>query len=119
MAQPQTVTGVFDNVAEAQQAVQHLLAAGFTSDHIHFSAPPRPPASTSQTPDSKVKKQSTGHFFSSLFGHKTPAGHQDADHAIHVSTAVVTVQVQSALDADRAVGSLTGAATVTVNQAVA
>ncbi|MCY7355984.1 MAG: hypothetical protein LH609_00645 [Rudanella sp.] len=69
MVQPQPVIGFFDNVAEAQQAVQKLLGSGFSREVLSLSTQTgldttSSPANTRPTD----AENSTGRFLFSLFG---------------------------------------------------
>jgi hypothetical protein len=71
MVQLQTVSGFFENAAEAQQAVQLLLGGGVTSDTIQLSTQPDPGTRRNETLPAPAKAdRSSGRFFSSLFGNQ-------------------------------------------------
>lgn len=120
MAQPQTVTGSFDDMAEAQQSVQLLLSNGFPADHVDFST--KSTADRDKKTDLTVEERSTGRFLTSIFGStdndgSVVSGGGGADESdARNGTILVTVQVQSALDVERATHSLKGAMTVNVSQ---
>ncbi len=100
MAQSQShppVIGFFDNIAEAQQAVQLLLADGFAREALKLST---------QT-ESVEEKNSTGHFLFSLFGRAGAAEscQEEPDTAVE-NGAFVTVYAQSASESTRATNLL-------------
>lgn len=92
MPLPPPTTGFFDNLSEAQQAVQQLLGGGFAHETIRLTTPPDLPQPDSTTADS------TGRFFFSLFGRPDRTGAE----ATHQTKAFVTVYAQSVAEAARA-----------------
>ena len=121
MAPSQTVTGFFDNTAEAQQAVQVLLGFGFRADQIAFSTQKGAQMTGSRgalTP----QERNSGRFLRSLFGPINEggsdlAGSDGPDEAVSRSTTtVVIVQVQAPQKVDQAVDLLKGARTVRISQ---
>ena len=119
MAKPQIVTGFFDDISEAQQAVQLLLGSGFSADDVDFSTKTSevPPKETDLTDE----QRSTGRFLTSLFGAAddgaSPAsGGRDEADDLHSDTTQIDVQVRSALEVDRAIRSLKGARSVSVTK---
>lgn len=69
MMRRQTVLGFFDNAAEAQQAVQLLLAKGFTQKTVELSTPAGLNVATGNGPAAPTgADNSSGRFSSSLFG---------------------------------------------------
>lgn len=91
MIQFQTVSGFFDNVAEAQQAVQHLLAQGFTHKTIKLATPHDPPVATND--ETTKDTSSSGRFLDALFGSQTKVPFR--------GIATITVQSQSDFDANK------------------
>ena len=69
MTRRQTILGFFDNAAEAQQAVQLLLAKDFTPENISLSTRTgfNPAAGDGLTAPAEAGS-SSGRFFRSLFG---------------------------------------------------
>jgi len=70
MAPLQTVSGFFDTIAEAQQAVQRLLAKGFTAETVELSTPTGL-NSTAVGDGFRLPTEadcSSGRFYASLFG---------------------------------------------------
>lgn len=98
MTQRQTITGFFDNVAEAQQAVQLLLGQGFTPENVSLSAPAglNPATGDRLTAPARADNRS-GRFFDSLFGN----GDAAEEKVAHRSGTQVTVQVQSTTKAEQ------------------
>ncbi|MBC8154941.1 MAG: hypothetical protein H7Z72_18745 [Bacteroidetes bacterium] len=116
MAQPQTVTGSFDYIAEAQQAVQLLLSSGFTADRVDFST--QTTVADDENTALTVEERSTGRFLTSIFGNSDGAGSPNSgqEGADPDNTTLVTVQVRSAHEVDQAVDSLKGARVVNVSK---
>ncbi len=114
MAQLQTVFGFFDTIAEAQQAVQRLLAMGFTAENVALSTPTGLNSTTTgeSLPPSAKADDSSGRFFSSLFGSRaeiqSPGG------------TLVTVQTLSATEAKQVADLLdtAGAGDVAVDERI-
>ena len=141
-----TVIGVFDNVADAQKAVDELVSEGFSRSNIDLSAQtansgnyssdvnsttntsgdgsiiPDRHKNTSGTyaeevvDDTKDVGSSIGNFFSSLFG-----GGDDADRYSRVADngTIVTVHAQSDDEAERAADILDDNGAVDVDERAA
>ena len=87
-----TLVAVFDNRSDAQNAMDELLASGFTRDDVYVSSADL----TSQTggiatPTAATTREegvgaSIKHFFENLFGSDTD------EHAVRYSTAVTAGQ---------------------------
>ncbi|MEZ0611745.1 hypothetical protein ACAW74_24755 [Fibrella sp. WM1] len=112
MTYAQTITGFFDHVAESQQAVQRLLAQGFTIDHILFSAPPG-----AETQRERTDPGTSGRFLVSLLGldkaDLTADESVETDKPMWQRTAIrVSVQIQSAHEVDLAVEAFCAANSV-------
>lgn len=127
MGQPQTVLGFFDNVAEAQQAVQLLLARGFTRETVDLSTRTDPnTASDGGSAASAEADSSSGRFLSSLFGGRDAGqpwagpGRPAADVDQRIG-ALVTVRIQSAHEASQVAELLdtAGAGDVAVDERTA
>ncbi len=87
----QTVFGFFGNAAEAQQAVQHLLAQGFTRKTVELltlSGLHKPISELVAKPNS-----SSGRFLNALFGSRTEVPFR--------RVATITVQSQSDSEASQ------------------
>jgi hypothetical protein len=119
MVQQQTVTGLFDNAAEAQQAVQTLLGSGFKADQITFSLQKDSDVDSGRLAPT-THERNTGRFLTALFsfshesGIITP-GRDDIDKPVlRAKMTSVTVQVQSLAEGDQAAHLLTGARSVSI-----
>lgn len=128
----QTVVGIFNTAAEAQQAVQQLDAAGFELDFVDVSrassgtsgADSSNYTNTSGTATEAVgdaagrTKDSVGGFFSSLFG----GDNDEADTYAEVTRSghsVVTVHVDTAEQAHQAADILDNAGALDVDSKAA
>jgi hypothetical protein len=122
MTNRQTITGYFNNKAEAQQAVQLLLSGGFTAEHVGFSTQPDSAATSTNYEMTTAEQRSTGRFFTSLFGNIAgsqliKSGRDTADEVASCgSTTLVTIRVKSALEIDQAVDLLNGAWDVNIRK---
>lgn len=106
MPLPLPTTGFFDNLSEAQQAVQQLLSGGFAHETIRLTTPPpNPTTDAEQANSSPTMADSTGRFFFSLFGNLDETGTE----ATHQTKASVTVYAPSVAEAARATDLLTRA----------
>ncbi|GAB2553533.1 hypothetical protein [Spirosoma areae] len=112
MVQIQTVVGFFDTITEAQQAVQLLLAKGFTAENVALSTPTALNSTTTgdSLPPSIKADDSSGRFFSSLFGSRADSQSPSAN--------LVTVQALSATQAKQVADLLdsAGAGDVAVDE---
>src|SRR5437868_2980478 len=84
----QTVVGVFDSMAEAQQAVSALTAQGVSRDRVKVTesssstqSPAQASTASRATDDDEGMLSSIKHFFSDLFG-------DDDEHAAPYAEAV-------------------------------
>ncbi|GAB4019391.1 hypothetical protein GCM10028808_57000 [Spirosoma migulaei] len=123
MALRQMVTGFFEHVAEAQQAVQLLLGSGFTREALSMNTQPTPilptvdntslPQSGFTDGEIGLDKPTSGHFLFSLFGNVDESGHGPFDRDENDSgtsaqanslrsLATVTVRIRSTAEAKRA-----------------
>lgn len=122
MAKHQTVSGFFDTLSEAQQVVQLLLSSGFVAEHIAFAAQTDPLDMPTDARNPTATERNTGRFLSSLFGSSDEArptvpGRDDfGAGALSGSGTLVTVQVDSILEVDRAVDLLKGGRSLTVSK---
>ena len=92
MDQLQTVFGFFTNTAEAQQAVQLLLAKGFTEDTVAVSTQPYPDVTPGKLlTETTEADQRSGRFLVSLFG--------DRPIQAEPGNMLVMVQAQSVAEA--------------------
>jgi uncharacterized protein (TIGR02271 family) len=111
----QTVIGAFEDRDAAQRAVERLVDAGFDRDDVHVQEG----ASTSTTgatsasggadraDDEHGMMASIRHFFASVFGEDSPAGHSGVySEAVHRGASVVVVDAQDDERAERAASLL-------------
>ncbi|HEX8350752.1 MAG TPA: YsnF/AvaK domain-containing protein, partial [Hymenobacter sp.] len=136
----QTVVGLFDSAAEAQQAAQQLAAAGFGLESVDVSSSQSGTGSnyynsgsTSGTDSSNYQNTSgsitetatdaagrggdkIGNFFSNLFGGDDDESTQRYSHVARRSGSIVTVHVHSAENAHRAAEILDAAGAVDVDE---
>jgi hypothetical protein len=110
MTQQQVIVGSFETMAEAQQAVQLLLAHRVPRDQIGLSAQPGPANAADSQPTSAQTDANSGHFFSALFS--------KYDEARFRQKTVITVQTASTADSERVAHLLgdAGADEVAVNE---
>ena len=101
----QTVIGIFDTQAEANQAVQELVNNGVTRTNIDVSNRAAGTQTTGSTTDSYYENDSVSNsvsgFFGSLFGSDNENTH-NYSRVAHNSESIVTVHAQSAEEATRA-----------------
>lgn len=100
----QTVIGIFDNVSEAQDAIDQLVRNGFTREYIDLAT-----HNTSSTSDATDRDRSrdedesfgssVGNFFSNLFGSDDEV---DKYSDVGRRGTVVTVHAQTSDEAERA-----------------
>ena len=93
----QTVVGIFNTAAEAQQAVQQLEQAGFALDYVDVAHREVANQGVGNTSDSSI-----GGFFSSLFGGDDNDDARNYTAAAQRGSSVVTVHVDSTEQAHRA-----------------
>lgn len=98
----QTVIGMFDDVADAQDAVQQLLDDGFPRAHIDVS-----------TQKSNQSNEGFSNFFSSLFGKEKSSSYAAAAKQCD---AIVTVHAESDDEAWRAAEILDDAGALDVDE---
>ncbi|MGI4761059.1 MAG: DUF2382 domain-containing protein [Janthinobacterium lividum] len=126
-----TVIGIFESAAEAKQAVQQLISAGFEQDYIDISQASFGADNTSDTPtnttDTAPKaigeaagqtKDKVGGFFSSLFG----SDDDEADTYAAVTRSghsLVTVHVDTLEQAHKAADMLDHAGALDVDSKAA
>lgn len=130
----QTVVGMFDTAAEAQQAVAQLISSGFTQSQIDLSTakPGTTGASDGLIPDYHTNTSGTrteelvddtkdvssgiGNFFSNLFGNE-----EDTQKYTRVADqhSVVTVHAETEEKAERAAAILDEAGAVDVDERAA
>ncbi|MDB5247579.1 MAG: hypothetical protein JWQ40_1973 [Segetibacter sp.] len=112
----QTVIGMFDNAAEAQQAVQELTSRGFSRSSIDVSNPSSlPTASSASSSNSEDDDNGITKFFKSLFS-------DDSDKYTAVATrsqSIVTVHAQTEDEAEDAADILDDCGAVDVDERAA
>lgn len=135
----QTVVGMFDTAAQAQQAAQKLAAAGFGVEHVDVSNAKQ--SSTGDTSDyqntsgtavegvadaagrtAQKAEEGIGGFFSNLFGSDDDNTNDTAQRYQHVAQStgsIVTVHCQSAEHAHKAAHILDEAGAVDVDERAA
>lgn len=106
----QTVVGIFNTAAEAQQAVQNLEQAGFQLDYVDVAHRETANAGTGRTSDDSI-----GGFFSSLFGGDDNDDARNYTEAAKNGSSVVTVHVDTADESQRAARILDDAGAVDVD----
>lgn len=133
----QTVVGIFETAAQAQQAAQRLAAAGFSMEHVDVSSNTSGSASSSQGANSNYRNtsgtavegaadaagrtaehtgDSIGNFFSNLFGGNDSEDARRYSHVARNSGSVVTVHAHSAENAHKAAQILDEAGAVDVDE---
>lgn len=101
-ADGQAVVGVYDNYADAQNAVQALRAEGFAHDRVQLN-PGTDTATTDTTTTSTKSSGGIGGFFRSLFGTDEELGYHDAyAESMRRGSHVLTVDARTAQEAERA-----------------
>jgi uncharacterized protein (TIGR02271 family) len=113
----QTVIGLFDSSAEAQQAVQNLTSRGISRENIDVSSSGSTSTSTTDTDDHDHHESGITRFFKNLFGND-----DDSDRYAHVarkSGCIVTVHAQSSEQAEEAADILDDAGAVNVDERAA
>jgi len=97
------VVGVYDDYADAQNAVQALVTEGFSRSNIHLD-PESDSASTPMASSQSDQSRDTGigGFFRSLFGSDEHKEHHDVyAESVRRGSYVLTVDAQSEDEADR------------------
>lgn len=96
-----TVVGVYDSYAQAQNAMNDLLASGFSRSDVQIS--PETEGSTTTTTSSESSGSGIGHFFRSLFGMEDEREHSDVySEAVRRGSCVLTVTAASEDQRERA-----------------
>ena len=113
----QTVIGMFDNAAEAQQAVQKLTSKGFSRDNIDVTSGGAGVTGSSASTPSTEEESGVSKFFKNLF-----SDDDDTDKYTHVanrSQSIVTVHAQSSDEAEDAADILDDCGAVNVDERAA
>jgi len=101
-----TVVGVYDSYAQAQNAMNELLSSGFSRNDVHLNSGAGSTDSTDQTlrTDSDQGGSGIGNFFRSLFGMDEHRDHGDIySEAVRRGSCVLTVDADSDEQRDRAI----------------
>jgi len=102
-----TVVGVYDSYAQAQNVMNELLACGFSRDEIQLSQEGSDRTSTAtDTTGSQDSGSGIGHFFRSLFGMEDDEDRQHHDiyaEATRRGSCVVTVNADDEQERERAI----------------
>lgn len=106
----QTVVGIFNTVAEAQQAVQQLEQSGFKLDYVDVAHREAANQGVGRTSDDSI-----GGFFSSLFGGSDNDDARNYTAAAQRGSSVVTVHVDTNEESQRAARILDAAGAVDVD----
>ena len=106
----QTVVGIFNSAAQAQQAVHQLEQAGFELDYVDVAHRTAANQGVGNTSDSSI-----GGFFSSLFGGDDNDDARNYTAAAQRGSSVVTVHVNSGEEGHRAATILDSAGAVDVD----
>ncbi|MEN3292301.1 MAG: hypothetical protein V7642_1554 [Burkholderiales bacterium] len=112
-ASADTVVGVYDNFADAERAVQALVAEGFPRSNVNLNpeSDPAAPARTANTTTTTAAAAAAdephesviGGFFRSLFGTDEHKEHHDVyAESVRRGSYVLTVDAESAEQVDRA-----------------
>ncbi|WP_151633726.1 YsnF/AvaK domain-containing protein [Noviherbaspirillum aerium] len=100
-----TVVGVYDNFSEAESAVQALLSSGFSRSDVQLNPERDDDGTTSSGTSSSTSDAHSGirGFFYSLFGGDENTGHHDTyAESVRRGSYVLTVNVNSQTEIDRA-----------------
>ncbi len=112
MPAPNPVSGFFDTVADAQEAIQGLLGAGFSGERLRLSTQ----SDQQQAENATEANANTGRFLTSLFGTEVATGSPNGSVPDAAgdgrSGASVLVIVATVAEADLAVRLLTLTGTV-------
>jgi uncharacterized protein (TIGR02271 family) len=101
-----TVVGVYDSYAQAQNVMNELLACGFSSDEVQISPGSDRTSATQDTSSEQHSGSGIGHFFRSLFGMEDDEIRQHQDvyaEAARRGSCVVTVDADSEEERERAI----------------
>jgi len=101
-----TVVGVYDSYAQAQNVMNELLACGFSRDEIQLSPETSDRTSTQAGDAGSGQHSGIGHFFRSLFGMEDEEDRQHHDiyaEAMRRGSCVVTVYAANEQERERAV----------------
>ncbi|MFC7515145.1 DUF2382 domain-containing protein [Herbaspirillum sp. GCM10030257] len=98
-----TVVGVYDSYAQAQNALNELMAAGFSRSDVQLSPDSESSTRVADTDTSSSGGSGIGNFFRSLFGMEEHREHGDIySEAVRRGSCVLTVSAASDEQRDRA-----------------
>lgn len=100
-----TVVGVYDSYAQAQNAMNELLSSGFSRSDIQLNPESDTSMQTTARTDTKESGSGIGNFFRSLFGMDDDDDRQHGDiysEAVRRGSCVLTVHADSDDQRDRA-----------------
>jgi len=98
-----TVIGVYDSYAQAQNAMNELLSSGFSRSDVHLNADASDTGQTTRT-DTQDSGSGIGNFFRSLFGMDEQREERDLySEAVRRGSCVLTVDADSDDQRDRAI----------------
>jgi len=98
-----TVVGVYDSYAQAQNALNELLTSGFSRSDVQLSPDSESSTRVADTDTSSSGGSGIGHFFRSLFGMDEHREHGDMySEAVRRGSCVLTVNAASDEQRDRA-----------------
>ncbi|WP_334188408.1 YsnF/AvaK domain-containing protein [Noviherbaspirillum sp.] len=99
-----TVVGVFDSYAQAQSAMNELIASGFSRTDVQLNPDQETSASSTTTTDNTSDSGGIGGFFRSLFGMDDQVGDRDTyAEAVRRGSCVLTVNADNDEQRDRAI----------------
>ncbi len=99
-----TVVGVYDSYAQAQSAMNELIASGFSRTDVQLNPDQETSASNRTTTDNTSDSGGIGGFFRSLFGMDDDVGDRDTyAEAVRRGSCILTVTADSDEQRDRAV----------------
>src|ERR1700738_2387811 len=101
MIMENTVVGVYDDKSQAQDAMNELLASGFSRGSVQMNPEYMPTAAGTTVPADKG--HGIGHFFRKLFGiDDADNSHEVYSEAVRRGSAVLVVAVDTDDQSDRA-----------------
>ncbi|HEV2612578.1 MAG TPA: YsnF/AvaK domain-containing protein [Noviherbaspirillum sp.] len=99
-----TVVGVYDSYAQAQSAMNELIASGFSRTDVQLNPDQETSASTRTTTDNTSDSGGIGGFFRSLFGMDDQVGERDTyAEAVRRGSCILTVNADNDEQRDRAI----------------
>ncbi len=113
----QTVIGIFNTASDAEKAVERLLSANFTLDHVDVANNTSSTTSSTTEDEKDVSTSKVGRFFQSLFGTSDEA--TAYSEVARRGKSLVTVHAQSQDDAMRAAEILDSCGAIDVNEQAA